>query len=61
MITSEQLLTHYNPALPVRLACDASPPGIGAVLSNFMSDGSKRTITFASQIVDQDRAQVRTD
>ena len=60
MITSEQPLTHYNPALPVRLARDASPPGIGAVLSNIMPDGSERT-TFASQIVDQDRAQVRTD
>jgi len=25
MITFEQVLTHYDPALPVRLACDASP------------------------------------
>ena len=32
MITSEQVLTHFDPALLVRLACDASPTGIGAVL-----------------------------
>ena len=32
MITSEQVLTRFDPALPVRLACDASPTGIGAVL-----------------------------
>ena len=45
MITSEQVLTHHYPALPVRLACDALPTGISAVLSIF----------------DQDRAQVCTD
>ena len=32
MITSEQVLTHFDPALLVRLACDASPTGFGAVL-----------------------------
>ena len=51
MITSEQVLTDYDPALPVRLACDASPIGIAAVLSHVMPDG----------IVDQDRTQVRPD
>ena len=32
MITPEQVLTHFDPALLVRHACDASPTGIGAVL-----------------------------
>ena len=49
MITSEQVLTHYEPVLPVRLACDASPTGIGAVLSHVMSDGSKGPVAFASR------------
>ena len=49
MITSEQVLTHYDPNLPLRLACDASPVGIGAVLSHVMSDGTERPIAFASR------------
>ena len=49
MITSEQVLTHYDPALPDRLACDASSTSIGAVLSHVMPDGSKRPVVFASQ------------
>ena len=35
--------------LPVRLACDASPTGIGAVLSHVMPDGSERPVAFASR------------
>ena len=49
MITSEQVPTHYDPVLPVRLACDASPTGIGAVLSHVMPDGSERPVAFASR------------
>jgi hypothetical protein len=49
MITSDQVLTHYNPDLPVRLACDASPFRLGAVLSHIMPDGSERPIAFASR------------
>ena len=49
MIASEQVLTHYDPSLPLRLACDASPVGIGAVLSHVMNDGAERPTDFASR------------
>ena len=49
LITSEPVLTHYDPKAPVRLACDASPYGLGAVLSHVMSDGCEKPIAFASR------------
>ena len=53
MITSEQVLTHYDRSLPLRLACDASPVGISPVLSHVMNDGSERPIAFASRTLTQ--------
>ena len=38
MITSDQVLTHYDPCLLLRRAGDASPEGIGAVLCHVMRD-----------------------
>jgi hypothetical protein len=45
MITSDIVLTHYDPNLPVRLACDASPYGLGSVLSHVMTDGTERNFS----------------
>jgi len=42
-------LTHYDPKLPMTLACDASPYGVGAVLSHVYPDGTQRPIGFASR------------
>ena len=45
MITSELVLTHNDPILPLRVACDASPYGIGGVLSHMparMPGGEER-------------------
>lgn len=37
-------LTHFDPALPIQLACDASPYGVGAVLSHIMPNGQEKLI-----------------
>ena len=46
---SAKVLVHYNPQLPVKLNCDASSTGIGAVLSHQMLDSTERPIAFASR------------
>ena len=58
MITSEHVQTHYDPSLPLRLACNASPVGIGAVLSHVMSDG---THSFCFRDTYKNRAKVCPD
>ncbi|XP_005103163.1 uncharacterized protein K02A2.6-like [Aplysia californica] len=52
MIASEEVLVRYKPDLPLssrRLACDASPYGIGAVLSHITEDIEERPIAYASR------------
>ncbi|XP_038069806.1 uncharacterized protein K02A2.6-like [Patiria miniata] len=49
LITSEEVLTHYDPKLPVKLACDASPYGLGSVMSHVMPDNTERPIAYASR------------
>lgn len=46
---SETVLAHYDPQLEICLASDASPTGVGAVLSHVFPDGTERPIAFASQ------------
>ncbi|CAI5682743.1 unnamed protein product [Oreochromis niloticus] len=48
-LASPEILTHYNPELSLRLACDTSPYGVGAVLSHVMPDGQERPIAYASR------------
>ena len=49
LLTSDIVLAHYDQTKPVILACDASPYGIGAVLSHSLPDGSERPIAYASR------------
>ena len=47
-MASDTILTHFNSNLPIRVASNASPYGLGAVLSYVMPSGEKRPIAFAS-------------
>lgn len=48
LLESEALI-HFDPTLPIQLACDASPYGVGAVVSHIMPSGEERPIAFASR------------
>ena len=49
ILSETNFLVHYDLEKPLILACDASPYGIGAVLSHRMPDGNEKPITFASR------------
>ena len=52
-LTSSPILTLYDPKLPIKLACDASSYGVGAVLSHVFSDGSEHPIGYASRTLNK--------
>lgn len=49
ILASEQVLTHFDPKAKLILTVDASPSGLGAILSQVGSDGLERPISFASR------------
>nr|KAG5690992.1 hypothetical protein BaRGS_007339 [Batillaria attramentaria] len=49
VLSSNQVLVHFDPDKPVGLACDASNVGIGAVLFHRYPDGSERPIANVSK------------
>ncbi|XP_067402601.1 uncharacterized protein [Emydura macquarii macquarii] len=38
-LLNSEVLTHFHPSLPLQLACNVSPYGVGAVMSHIMSSG----------------------
>ena len=51
LLSSENVLVHYDQKLPLGIACDASSVGIGAVLFHRYPDGSERPICNVSKIL----------
>ncbi|XP_029965625.1 uncharacterized protein K02A2.6-like [Salarias fasciatus] len=45
-LTKSEVLAHFDPKLPIQLACDALPYGVGAVVSQIMLSGEERPIAF---------------
>ena len=52
-LQQNSLLVHFDPKKKLVLACDASPYGVGAVLSHVMEDGSERPIAYTSRTLNQ--------
>ena len=48
-LASTEVLAHYDPDLPIKLDCDASAYGIGAVVSHVLPDKTERPIAYASR------------
>ena len=48
-LASDRILVPFDPELPVTLATDAGPQGLGAVLSHRMPNGDERPIYYASR------------
>ncbi|XP_061570028.1 uncharacterized protein K02A2.6-like [Cololabis saira] len=49
LLNSADVLVHYSAERELVLSCDASPYGVGAVLSHRMDDGSERPLSFMSR------------
>ncbi len=49
MLQSHSVLIHFDPKREIVISCDASPYGVGAVLSHVMADGSERPIAYYSR------------
>ena len=49
LLRSGRVFTHFDDGLPLILACDASPYGLGVVLSHHMPSGEEKPIGFASR------------
>lgn len=49
MLSSPDLLVHFDDWKPIVLACDAFPFGIGAVLSHILEDGTENLVTYTSR------------
>lgn len=52
-ITARNFLTHFRMDLPVKLICDASQVGVGAVLAHEMPDGTEKPVAYSSRLLNK--------
>ena len=50
-LSSPRVLAHYDVSLPLKLSCDASAYGVGAVIAHIMPDKSERPTAYAYRIL----------
>ena len=63
LLQKSEILVHYNPTLPIIIATDASPYGVGAVMSHLVN-GEERPIMFISSTLtksEQNYAQIQKE
>ena len=49
MLSQAPLLVHFDPSKPILVHTDASPYGLGCVLSHSYPDGAERPVSYASR------------
>ncbi|XP_055922719.1 uncharacterized protein K02A2.6-like, partial [Eupeodes corollae] len=52
-VTSDQVLTHFNPKIPIVLSTDASNSAVAGVLSHIFANGVRKPIAFISRALSQ--------
>ena len=63
-LSSAAILAHFDPKVPLGLACDASKVGIGAVLYHRYDSGTERPIAYASKALtktEQNYSQIKRE
>lgn len=51
LLSSDLLLTHYDPRLPIKVAADASNVGLGAYICHVYPDGSEKAIYHCARSI----------
>ena len=52
-LSSSRFLTFYQHHLPLKLSCDASSLGLGAVLSHVFPNGEEKPLAYASRVLNK--------
>lgn len=52
-VTSDKVLVHFNPKVPIVLSTDASNSAVAGILSHVGADGTKKPIAFVSRALSQ--------